>query len=121
MLVATLAGDDDARVLVALLDNPRLVESDALRLATRGDASLLAALAAHRVWRARRSVRLALIDNPSTPVAAALSLLRGLSVHDLRALAKGDKVRRIIRIGAERTLARGEGGAPCGDRSAAPG
>lgn len=121
-LVGALVEDDAIAVLEALLGNPRLIEADAVRLASRESTppALLGRLGAHPVWSARRSVRLGLARNPRTPIPAALGLLRGLPRRDLRALAKDDKVRRIIRIGAERTLARRGAVASRDDRPAAP-
>ena len=52
-----------------------------------------------------RDVRLALLRNAVTPIPAALKLVGKLETPDLQRLAGDARVRRIVRIGAERRLA----------------
>jgi hypothetical protein len=84
------------------------VESDAAGIAASATAppDLLSHLCAHPVWGTRRSVRLAAVGNPRTPASAALRVVRSLSLRDLRPLAGDDKVPRIVRVAADRRLAR---------------
>lgn len=105
-LVAALAECADAGVLRALLGNPRLLEAEAVRIASgaRTPPEALRAIAEHAAWGARRSVRMALLLNPRTPLPVALRLLRGATRHDLSRLAADPKAPRIVRIGAERRL-----------------
>jgi len=105
-VIGVLIGSGSKRELQGLLGNPRLIETDAVRIASRESASpeTLALLADHERWGRRRQVRLALIANSSTPVPSALRMLRGLSVQDLRGLLRDEKVPRIVRVGAERLL-----------------
>ncbi len=112
-IVRSLVKSADARVLAGVLGNPRLVELDAVAIASNKalTAALLTELAGHWKWGSRRAVRLALASNRRTPVAVALRLAATLQVSDLRSLARDDKVPRIVRIGAERRI-RSSGGAP---------
>jgi hypothetical protein len=105
-LVGRLIEMGEARVMQGLLGNPRLVERDAIRVASSGrvSAGLLSHLARHPKWGPRREVRLALLRNARTPVPAALGLLGMLSRRDLRRLAGDENVPRIVRVGAERRL-----------------
>jgi len=105
-LIGALRESAEARVLTALLGNPRLIEADAVLLARSGAAppAVLGRLAEHPAWGVRRSVLMALAANPRTPVAAALRLLGRLSRRDLTRLAKDPKVPKIVRVGAERRL-----------------
>lgn len=94
-------------VLRALLGNSRLVEMEAVRVASSSceSADLFRHLAAHPKWSVRRSVRLALLRNPRTPIPVALRLVGMLPPRDLRELVKDVKVPRIVRLGADRRLA----------------
>ena len=95
-------------MLRALLGNIRLTESDAAAIAASPTAppDLLSRLCAHPTWGRRRSVRLAALGNARTAAADALRVVRALSVPDLRRVAEDDKVPRIVRIAADRRLAR---------------
>ena len=107
-LIPSLAGSSESLVLRALLGNVRLIESDAAAIAASSTAppDLLSHLCGHPTWGRRRSVRLAAVGNPRTPAAAALRVVRALAAPDLRRLAEDDKVPRIVRIAADRRLAR---------------
>jgi hypothetical protein len=112
-IVRCLIKSADARVLAGVLGNPRLIEQDAVAIASTRSISpaLLTELAGHWKWGSRRAVRLAITSNRRTPVAVALRLAATLDLSDLRGLARDDRVPRIVRIGAERRI-RSSGGAP---------
>ncbi len=111
-LIAALVDGTDAGVLRALLGNPRLVEADAVRIASGAGTppEVLRLLAEHAAWGNRRSVRMALLSNRRTPVPTALRLLRDASRLDLSRLAADGDAPRIVRIGAERLLGGAAGG-----------
>jgi hypothetical protein len=109
-VIGFLIEQSEAPVLRAMLGNGRLRELDAASIAADDSlpGDLLAFLAGHHRWGALRSVRLALLGNPRTPVAAALRLLGRLALRDLRRLAKDDNVPKIVSVGAERRLQKHE-------------
>ena len=80
-----LLHDQDPRVIRTLLDNPRLLERDAVKIAalrpTR--AEVLEVVAAHPRWSSRYRVRKALACNPATPPPIARRLLPTLMMQDL--------------------------------------
>jgi hypothetical protein len=85
----SLRNDPTPRVIAAMLDNPRLVESDLMPLAA-GEATrpqVLEVILTHRRWANRYPVRAAAVRNPRTPLALALHLLPLLKKPDLRAVA----------------------------------
>jgi hypothetical protein len=88
-IIKALRLDPAERVIAALLDNPRATEEDLVAMASsnRTRSAILALLARSEKWIARPAVRLALIKNPTTPAAAAMSLLPGLNEHNLKGLA----------------------------------
>ncbi len=105
-VILALRDSPEPRVLQALLSNVRLVENDAVQIASNPSASkdILSALAGHPEWRARFAVRLSLLSNPKTPVPAALRLIEGLSRQELSRLARDAAVPKIVRVGADRKL-----------------
>jgi hypothetical protein len=105
-LISTFRGSGEARVLRALLGNPRLKEQDAEAVAA-GEAApgdVLGWLTRHPKWGNRRAVRLALVRNARTPVADALKLVAKLPRKELEQLATEEEVPRIVRVGAVRRL-----------------
>jgi len=91
--------EKDATVVQALLDNPRLVEEDVLYLVSqqRTPAPVLEAVARDPRWSVRREVRIALLRNARTPLAAAITFISNLNVAELRQLAGDLKVPLAIR------------------------
>jgi hypothetical protein len=108
-VIGALLESVEDRVLRGLLGNPMLREMEAERIASNIEApgEFLSHLAAHHKWGSMRSVQLALLGNPRTPVPAALRLLRKLAPRDLQRLARDDKVPRIVSVGADRRLRAG--------------
>jgi hypothetical protein len=99
--------DPDARVIRAVLRNPRLIEADVVKLAAsrRAAAEVLEIIAQDHRWIARYAVKVALANNPTTPLRVALGLLPYLLHQDLRALAAGAS-RPKLREQALRLLSR---------------
>ncbi|HXV77239.1 MAG TPA: hypothetical protein VD788_13055, partial [Candidatus Polarisedimenticolaceae bacterium] len=79
-VIGQLVVDDDPRVARALLDNPRLIEKNAVAIAVspRSRPATLASLAQHAAWGQRPAVRAGLLRNPRTPVAVALKTVAAL-------------------------------------------
>jgi len=83
--------DPDARVVRTILGNPRLTEADVVKLAAsrRAAPEVLEVIAQEERWIARYPVKVALANNPTTPVRVVLGLLPYLLRQDLRAVAAG--------------------------------
>jgi hypothetical protein len=111
-LIGALRDSSDGAVLRALLGNGRLVEADAIRIASAQGTpgEVLRTLAEDTAWGVRRSVRTALLRNPRTPVACALGLIRRMPRRDLARLAEDREAPRIVKVGAERCLEESRGG-----------
>jgi hypothetical protein len=77
------------KVLEVALDNPHLHATQILKtLATEGvPEAVVHAIAQHRKWSCDYNVRLALVRNPASTLAAVLGFLPELTVSDLEALA----------------------------------
>jgi len=102
--------DPDARVVRAILGNPRLTEADVVKLAAsrRAAPEVLEVIAQDDRWIARYPVKVALANNPTTPLRVVLWLLPYLLHHDLRAVAAGSS-RAEVREHASSLLSRRPG------------
>lgn len=86
LLLDRLLHDRNPRVIAMLLDNPRVIERDVVRIAAMRPTQpeVLSELARHPRWSSNYRVRKALACNPYTPRPIAMRLLPGLLVQDLR-------------------------------------
>ena len=82
--VERLLFDPDPRVVRALLGNPRVTEAEVVKLAAsrRAGPQALEIVAQDDRWIARYPVKLALANNPATPVRIVLGLLPYLMRQD---------------------------------------
>jgi hypothetical protein len=87
---AVLLQDNDPRVLLSLLRNPRLTVDEVARLAKSSFLTYQIADVIMKAtqWTSSLDVRLALIHNPKTPPAFALRILPTLPDGDVRAIAR---------------------------------
>jgi hypothetical protein len=102
--------DPDARVVRTILGNPRLTEAEVVKLAAsrRAPPEVLEVIAQDDRWIARYPVKVALANNPTTPLRVVLGLLPYLLHQDLRAVAAGSS-RAAVREQASSLLSRRPG------------
>jgi len=88
-LIARLLTDPDAQVVATLLGNPLVTEADVVSLAAtrRAIPESLEVIARDQRWIGRYAVRLALANNPVTPLRVVLGLLPYLLQPDLEEVA----------------------------------
>jgi len=91
--------DPHPLVATRLLCNPKLTETDVLRIAARRPAppSVLREIGLHPKWRVRQKIAIALVQNPHSPAGIALSLLPDLEARLVETVADdgqlGDRIR----------------------------
>ena len=87
---ALLLQDNDPRVLLSLLRNPRITVDEVARMAKSSFLTFQIADVIMKAaqWMASLDVRLGLIHNPKTPPAFALRILPTLPDADVRAIAR---------------------------------
>jgi len=107
-LFRALTASGDEQVLIALLNNPRLVENDILVILNTIEvpAEFLAELARHGRWGSYRGVRRAVVESDSTPLPLALSVLVQLPVSDLREVVGRKGLRPAVRDAAHSLIER---------------
>jgi hypothetical protein len=111
-----LRGNRDARMILIrdpnrliqrfVLRNPRITDEEVIGVARNrnADADLLRIIGDHKYWPRNYQVRLALVTNPKTPLAAALHFVTSLTERDLRFLAKSKNVSATVVVQARRLL-----------------
>jgi hypothetical protein len=87
---AVLVQDNDPRVLLSVLRNPRLTVDEVVRIAKSSFLNFQIADVIMKTgqWMASLDVRLALIQNAKTPQAFALRILPTLPEAEVRAIAR---------------------------------
>jgi hypothetical protein len=106
-LIDRMLRDPDPSVLEILLGNPRLTESDVIRLAARRPTSAEAQRALFRSarWKSRYPVQRALVLNPYTPSDLAAQLTGMLTEPDLRRVEADAQLADPVRAAARAQLA----------------
>lgn len=110
-LLHHLREERDARVLQAMLENPRMTEGILVPLVSRGDTApeLLRVVAENRRWGRSYGIRSHLCRNPRTPGPLVLPLLPGLRRSDLRLIARDGRLPQQTRQRARELLGEGTG------------
>lgn len=88
---ALLLQDNDPRVLLSVLRNPRLTVDEVVRVAKSPYLTFQIAEVILKTaqWMSSLDVRLGLVQNAKTPVAFALRILPTLPDQEVRAIARG--------------------------------
>lgn len=104
--LAQLLRRPEPEVMPHLLQNPRVIERDVVRLAARRptDPALQRAIIRSPRWGARHAVKRALVLNPYTPTELALRLLGFLGAGDLRLVAGTPTLAEVLRAAAAQLL-----------------
>ncbi len=103
-----LVRDTNKAVLRAVVQSPKIREDEVLALAQDRTLpeEIIRMILGRRDWMKSYPIRLALCQNPKTPVARALRLLETLQDRDLRQIARSRNVPAPVAAGATRILAR---------------
>jgi len=98
--------DPNPMVIRALLQNPRMIEEDAVAIAAgrRTQSGILQVIADDPRWSPRPAVRKALARHPATPSQVALRMIRHLTRRDLREVSASPHVPGLVRVAIGRIL-----------------
>jgi len=102
-----LIRDPHPHVVAIVLDNPHITEQDVVKIASSRPAvpDALAKIAVHPRWSVRHAVKLALVLNPSTPLADAIRIATTLRGPELAELANDHSLPETLRKHASEVLA----------------
>jgi hypothetical protein len=101
-----LLRDSNKLVQLAVISSPKITESEIIAIASNKQVSdeVLREIAANREWLRNYQIRLALVNNPKTPLSIALAQIPYLNKRDLSMLAKSRAVSRPIVVAAQGRL-----------------
>ncbi len=105
-IIRSLRENKNPRVIGALLKNFKTTEED-ISLIVRNEKispEILSVVACDDKWGNQFQVKIAIIKNKKSPIHYCLKSLQGLMKKDLKKIKEDSKIRKIIRIGAEREL-----------------
>jgi hypothetical protein len=117
-----LLAEGHTLVVPVALDNTHVTAAQILKVLAREGVpeSVVQAIAHHRKWSCDYNVRLALVRNPATTLAASLSFLPELTVSDLHELAAPgivpEPLRKYLQAETQRRIRAGE--TPAADKEA---
>ncbi|HKW64134.1 MAG TPA: hypothetical protein VJN89_16400 [Candidatus Acidoferrum sp.] len=112
-VAGALLTEGHPQIVSVVLDNPYLTEAQILKSLSREKlpAPVVPAIIHHRKWSISYNIRIALLRQPSAPLATILSYLPQLTVSDLRELAAPgivpETLRRYIQAEVQRRLTSG--------------
>jgi hypothetical protein len=121
-LAGLLLSEGHPLIVPVALDNTYLTAAQILKVLARDGVpeSVVQAIAHHRKWSCDYNVRLALVRNPATTLAASLSFLPELTVSDLHELAAPgivpEPLRKYLQAETQRRIRAGE--TPAADKEA---
>ena len=101
-----LLRDSNKLVQIAVITSPKITESEIIAIANNKQVSdeVLREIAMNREWLRNYQVRLALVNNPKTPLSIAMAQIPYINQRDLSMLAKSRAIPRPITVAAQGRL-----------------
>jgi hypothetical protein len=98
-VAASLLCDQEERVMMAALNNPRLTEPWIVKALMREDSPdhLVHAVGAHPKWSFRKEVQIALLRNEHTPMPRAVQIATTLPVNTLREVLATSRLQEKVK------------------------
>ena len=101
-----LIRDSNRLVQLAVIQSPKITEGEVLMIASNRQINeeVLKYIAVNREWLKNYQIRVALANNPRTPLHEALKQLPYLKIRELSLLAKSRSVPRALTVVAAQRL-----------------
>lgn len=102
-----LIRDPVRSVQVCVLQNPRITDTEVERIAASRsvDEEVLRLILKNRDWLKYYSVKVALVNNPRTPIKESLRLLGHLRERELKEVARSRNLPNPVVVGAKKLMA----------------
>ena len=103
-----LLKDSNKQVQEAVLESPRISDLEIVAVANSRNVpdEILRKIAVNRQWMKNYQVRLALVNNPKTPLPMGLKIIGTLMLADLKRLSKNKGVSSVLSAAAQRFVMR---------------
>jgi hypothetical protein len=107
-----LVKDHNKIVAAAAIKNPGLGESDIIAIAASRSVcdEVIRLICSNREWTRSYAIRLALIQNPKTPVAFSMRFLSGVRTAELKKLAMSKNIPSALATASKKLLQKRQGG-----------
>ena len=94
----TLIRDKNKQVSMACIKSPGVSDSEALKYANNRslDANIVGFISNNRSWTRLPGIRLALCNNPKTPLPTTLRMLPTLNIRDLKILMRSKGIPAVV-------------------------
>ncbi|MCX4239880.1 hypothetical protein [Paraliomyxa miuraensis] len=104
---AVLIRDSNKAVALSAIKSPRVKENEVVAYCANRSLGhdVIRYIATRREWTKLYAVKINLVLNPKTPMAAAMSLLNHLHAHDVRKVAHSRNIPSALATAAKRRLA----------------
>ncbi len=101
-----LARDPNKEVVMGLLENGKITESEIELLARNRSAmeEVLRKISRNREWMKKYPIVFAIVTNPKSPAGIAVTFVSSLKTKDLSILEKNKNVSEAVRIAAKKLL-----------------
>lgn len=101
-----LIRDANKLVQLAVIQSPKITEGEVLMIASNRQINeeVLKHIAINREWLKNYQIRVALANNPKTPLPEAIKQVAYLRERELAQLAKSKSVARALTVAAEQRL-----------------
>ena len=101
-----LIKDPRKQIVMAVLGNARITDKEVAAIAGDASSSLdaISYIASNKSLRKSYAVKLALVNNPKTPMKTALMLLETIRMNDLKNIAKSRSVSNVIKQRAAKKI-----------------
>lgn len=98
--------DHNKAVVMAVLRSPKLTENDVFTYAQQRNLSeeVYKYIARNKNWIKNYAIKLALVNNPKTPLAVALRFLDHLQERDLKNLSRSKNISNVLAKAAAQLL-----------------
>jgi hypothetical protein len=93
-----LLRDSNKLVQLAVVESPKITESEIIAIANNKQVNdeVLRVIAMNREWLRNYQIRLALVNNPKTPLPIAMAQITYLNQKDIKVLSKSKGIARPL-------------------------
>lgn len=101
-----LLSDPDPMVITNILNNPRITETEILKIASKRPNSpeILRLISIHKKWGGRYNIKKAVVQNPYTSPRIAIGFVEFLLLQDLKEIAEDTTIHPQVRSAARTSV-----------------